>query len=222
MTSKVLVGLPAYNEGPVIADVILGVKARGYKNIVVCDDCSLDDTSLKAKKSGAVVLRHVINRGAGAANMTLIEYAKEQGFDHLVIMDADGQHSAEDIDRLMKYSHKFDVVMGSRLIALKDMPFIKKVANKIGSFLTYLFFGLYVQDSQSGFKVFNKNALHLIEINYDRYEYCSEIVGEIKKHDLSYKEVPIKVIYTDHSKSKGQNIKEGFLMILRFFAGGNR
>ncbi|MFW5704356.1 MAG: glycosyltransferase family 2 protein [Nanoarchaeota archaeon] len=218
--SEVLILLPAFNEGKVISNVIKLIKSEGYKNIAVVDDCSKDDTFKLAEKAGAIVLKHVINRGAGGATATGIEFAKREGYEYLVIMDSDGQHCPKDISRLLKFSEKYDVVIGSRMINNKGMPIVRKVANSAGSLITWFFFGLYVKDSQSGFKVFNRKAINSIKITFDRFEFCSEIIGEIYANKLKFKEVPIKVIYTDHSRAKGQSIKNGFKMIGRFIMRG--
>jgi glycosyltransferase involved in cell wall biosynthesis len=214
---KILIVLPAYNEAKIISKVISDIKKEGFSNILVVDDCSTDSTFEIAEKAGAKVLRHVINRGAGGATNTGIAYAKENNYDYVVLMDSDGQHSPKDISKLLKYSNKYDVIIGSRMVGdISNMPLQRKIANFIGSILTWFFFGLFVWDSQSGFKVLNKKAMSKIRLTYDTFEFCSEMIGEIGKNKLKYKEIPIKVIYSSHSKAKGQSIKNGFKMIWRF------
>jgi glycosyltransferase involved in cell wall biosynthesis len=217
---KILIGMPAYNEAKVIGKVIENIKKNGFENILVVDDCSADNTSLIAKKNKAIVLRHPINRGAGAATGTIIEYAKREKYDLLVLIDADGQHSPKEIKKLLKESNKYDVVIGSRLIGsdLSEMPISRRILNFGGSLITYFVFGTFVKDSQSGFKVLNKKAIENIQITFDRYEFCSEIIGEIHKNKLTFKEIPIKVIYTEHSLGKethGQSFFNSFKMIIR-------
>ena len=220
MDKKILVVLPAYNEAKVIGPVIKGIISEGYSDVLVIDDASKDDTGRVAREAGAIVLRHVINRkGPGAPTFTGITYAKRNGYDYVVLMDSDGQHSPKDIKRLMKFAKKYDVVIGSRMIDNEGMPASRKVANFVGSVVTWFFFGLFVRDSQSGFKVLNRKAIERVEITYDTYEFCSEMIGEIKRNNLSFVEVPIKVIYTEHSLSRGrgQSIRNGFRMLWRFF-----
>lgn len=217
---RVLIGLPAYNEGPVIFDVIKKIKSLGFNDIVIVDDCSSDNTYDEAKRAGAVVLSHVINRGAGAATSTIMSYAKNEGFDYLILMDSDGQHLPKDISKLLAKSKEgVDLVIGSRLKGdIKNMPIQRRIANFVGSFFTLFFFGSFVWDSQSGFRVLNKKALNKIDLNFDRFEFCSEMIGEAKRNELVIGEVPIKVVYTKHSLSKGhgQSIKNGFKMIVKF------
>lgn len=223
MDNSTLIILPAFNESNVISSVISDIKKEGFENILVVDDCSKDNTFEVANSCNVNVVKHPINRGAGAATATGIEFAKRNGFDNVVLMDSDGQHSPKDISRLLKHLNKFDVVIGSRLIGdVSSMPIQRRIANKIGSLVTLFFFGKYVTDSQSGFKALNRTAIEKIRITFDRYEFCSEIIGEIYSHNLSVKEIPIKVLYSKHSMEKGhgQSIGNGFKMIVKFLMRG--
>lgn len=221
MKSSTLIIMPAYNEGNVISKVISDIKSEGFSNILVVDDCSRDNTfEVCSGLSGVTVLRHIVNRGAGAATATGLEYAKQNGYDKIVLMDGDGQHSPKDIKKLLKaLSGDVNVVIGSRMIgSLTDMPIQRKIANFVGSLVTFFFFGKYVRDSQSGFKAFDRTAIEKINITFDRYEFCSEIVGEIGLHNLVVSEVPIKILYSNHSMGKGhgQSIGNGFRMVFKF------
>ena len=223
MSKSTLIILPAYNESNIISSVISDIKKEGFENILVVDDCSTDNTFSICESLDIFIVKHPINRGAGAATATGIEYAKRNGFNSVVLMDSDGQHSPKDISRLLHNLDKFDVVIGSRLIGdISSMPIQRKIANRVGSLVTLFFFGKYVTDSQSGFKAFNRSAIEKINITFDRYEFCSEIIGEINLHNLSLKEVPIKVLYSDHSMGKGhgQTIGNGFRMIMKFLMRG--
>lgn len=223
MTEKILIAMPAYNEAKVIGRVIKSVKLEGFHDILVVDDCSRDNTGEIARKEGAIVIRHPINRkGPGAPTATAIEYAKRKDYEKLVLIDSDGQHSPKDIKKLLLKSEKFDVVIGSRMMNLnKEMPLQRRIVNFLGSFVTWFFFGLFVKDSQSGFKVLNKKAINKINLTYDTFEFCSEMIGEIYQKKLSHIEIPIKVIYTDHSMKKGhgQSVINGFRMVWRFMLG---
>jgi glycosyltransferase involved in cell wall biosynthesis len=208
---KIFIVVPAFNEGSVISGVIDEINSSGYENIIVVDDGGSDDTFQKAKEKNVVALRHKINRGKGAAAKTGIEAAKLLGASVIVTMDADGQHDPADVRLLIEpiLSGDFDVVMGTRLANPEGMPYYKIAANKIGNFFTWYVYGLWVTDSQSGFRAYSREAAHQINTHTDRYEYDSEVVYEIRKNRLKYKEVPIKVRYTDYSMRKVQ--KQGFV-----------
>lgn len=203
--------IPAYNESKVIADVISALPKKlpgvGQITVLVIDDNSTDNTKAVTESCGARCIRHEANLGAGGATVTGLEAAKRLKADIVVTMDADGQHSPDDLGPLLApiLSDECDVVLGSRLKRQTEgMPFHKKIGNNLLNGVTYLFFHIWVTDSQSGYKAFSKRALRKLEIRTTGYEFCSEIIGEIKRKNLQYREVPISTIYTDYSKSKGQ------------------
>lgn len=213
---KIWIVLPAYNEAGIITEVIGEVKRVGYENIIVVDDGSKDGTYGAAQSAGATALRHKINRGKGAATKTAIEAAKLLGADIIVTMDADGQHDPEDISRLINpLNEGYDTVLGTRLKNSQGMPKIKVAANWIGNAVTWYLYGLWVTDSQSGFRAYSRNAAEKINTRADSYEYDSEVIREIYKYKLKYKEVPIKVRYTSYSMGKEQ--KQGFVNGLKTF-----
>lgn len=208
---KIFIVIPAFNEGSVIQDVIKEVQAAGYENIIIVDDGSSDDTYEKAKIAGATALRHKINRGKGAATKTGIEAAKLLEADIIVTMDGDGQHDPKDIENLIKpiSTNNCDVMLGTRLKNAKGMPWYKIIANHAGNFFTWWLFGLWVTDSQSGFRAYSKHAAEVINTNADRYEYDSEVIREINVYKLKFKEIPIAVRYTEYSMGKIH--KQGFI-----------
>jgi len=199
---KTYIVVPAYNESEVIGLVLDELHKQNYRNIIVVDDGSTDSTYLKAKEKDVVILRHMLNRGKGAAVKTGIEAAKILQADQIVTFDADGQHEPHDIKKALKLLEKFDVVLGKRDFKEKHIPFFKKIGNFIGNLITWLIHGLWVSDSQSGMRAYSKNAISLIETTADRYEYDSEIMREIVRNKLSYTEMPIHVRYTEYSQKK--------------------
>lgn len=207
---KVCIVIPAFNESQILSQVISEVKEEGFKNIIIVDDGSTDDTYHVAKDSGVTVAKHLINRGKGAATQTGLDAAKILDAEIVVTMDADGQHTAKDIKHLVKpiLSDECDVVLGSRFLNKNDIPQKKLLFNKIANIVTYVFFGMYVNDSQSGFRAYNKKALNSIYTDMDRYEYESQILRQIKLYKLRYREIPIHVKYTQYSQEKYKNLPD--------------
>lgn len=205
---KPLIIIPAFNEAKVIGSVIdLTRKTVSDADILVVDDGSGDSTGEVAKKKKAKVVRHILNRGLGGAIGTGLAYAKQHGYGMAVTMDADGQHDPLDAKKVfyLLKSGKADVVIGSRLISTKgSMPADRILINRLANFFTYLMFGVLSTDSQSGFRGFNRRAIESINIRTDRMEVSTEIFSEIKRLKLKFAEVPIKVIYSDYSRAKGQ------------------
>lgn len=209
---NVYIVIPSFNEEKTLAKVLDDVKTY-CENIIVVDDGSADRTFEIAGGREVKVIRHMINRGLGAALGTGIRAAFLAGADYIITFDADGQHRAEDIPRLVGKAEKgnYDVVIGSRLINSTGMPLVRKLANWTGNLATYFLFGLWVTDSQSGLRLFNKKTAELLNLKSNRMEVSSEIIREIKRYNLKFCEIPIRAIYTDYSLSKGQ----GFIVGLK-------
>jgi len=210
MTLAVVV--PAYNEEKTVGQVVRSLRPAADRVLVV-DDGSTDGTAAAARSAGAEVIGHFMNRGLGAALGTGIAAAVLAGADIVVTFDADGQHRVEDIPRLVEpiRSGKADAAIGCRTAERGRMPASRRLANWIGNALTFVLFGLWVRDSQSGLRAFSRRAAGQLEIKTDRMEVSSEIVKEIKRHAWRLAEVPIVPVYTDYSLSKGQ----GFLVGLK-------
>jgi glycosyltransferase involved in cell wall biosynthesis len=218
----VAVVLPAYNEAAVIGTVLGNIPDRiGACTVtsIVVDDGSSDETGAIARRAGACVLRHIANLGVGAATITGLRAAMEHNADMIVTIDADGQHDPAEIGRLVQSAidGHFDVVIGSRIMNSGGMPLSRVAANLLLNLLTFVVYGKIVEDSQSGFKVFSRNALRQMELNSSGYDICSEIIGEIYRKKLRYKSVPIQAVYTPYSQAKGQHFLNGVNLILGLF-----
>lgn len=122
-------------------------------------------------------------------------------------MDADGQHSPEDVVRGIATMKKsgVDLLIGSRLIDSSGMSKVKVLGNKGLSLVTYVLFGINSTDSQSGLRVFSRKSLESLKWKTSGYEFCSEMLWRANQMNLKIDEYPIKAIYTDYSTSKGQN-----------------
>lgn len=223
---KSLVIIPAFNEAKSIAKVLKDLKMHGFNNILVIDDGSGDATRELAQKSGAQVVRHVMNRGLGAALGTGFAFASENDIDLLITFDGDGQHRAEDLEKLIFpiLENKADVVVGTRFKDFAKLPGDRKIANLIANTITYILYGVWTTDSQSGLRAFGTRAIKSITIKTERMEVSSEFFKEIHQKKLRYAEVPIEAVYTDYSltNSKQGNVgissfKIGYKMLLRLF-----
>ena len=216
--------IPAYNEGSVIKKTIQNLQNAGFQNIIVVDDCSSDNTFHEAQKTGAITLKHLINRGQGAALRTGIEYAQENFNPEIIVtFDADGQHQPEDIPKLIQaiINNEADIVLGSRFLASSDVtniPVTRKIMLKFATLFTNLISGIKLTDTHNGFRALNRKAYQSIKITRRGMEHASEIIDEIRKKGLRFVEVPVHIIYTDYSQSKGQPtrnfIKLGIKVIL--------
>jgi len=197
--------IPVYNEGSVIYNVLCDIKAHGFTHCLVVNDGSTDFSESEIRRAGAMIISHHIRRGKGAAIRTGIEAIKLLDFTVVITMDGDGQHVASDLDALLtSLSRGYDVVLGSRFLGKNKIPVLRRIYNWLGNRMIQALTGISLTDSQSGFRAYTKKSLLVMETYSDSYEYDSEIVQEIKKHNLSYKEVPIQVRYTAYSQQKKQ------------------
>ncbi len=208
---KIAVVIPAYNEAKVIRTIIAGLhkyltQQKYNFEVIVVDDGSVDGTSSEARSAGAFVITHILNSGSGSATATGLSYTQQNNFTLVATMDADGQHTPEDLARGLNEIRKGgDLLIGSRLLGSKGMSTTKVIGNKGLSYFTYFLFGVKVTDSQSGMRIFSKKAIDQLRWKTSGYEFCSEMLWRAKQIGLVIREYPIEAIYTDYSIAKGQN-----------------
>ncbi|MBU0646234.1 glycosyltransferase family 2 protein [Patescibacteria group bacterium] len=212
---KTIAVIPAYNEETTLADTL--DRTRPFVDeIIVVNDGSRDRTRQIAAGKKVLCLSHAVNRGLGASLGSGLIAALERGADAIITLDADGQHDPAEIpDFIAALNHGADVVIGSRMLTRTGMPFIRQIAQVIGNVVTFILFGAWVTDSQSGFRAFNASAARRIRLRTNRMEVSSEIIAEAKAQQLTLVEIPIKAIYTEYSLSKGQNFFEGLRTLIK-------
>ncbi|MEA2037350.1 MAG: glycosyltransferase family 2 protein [Nanoarchaeota archaeon] len=213
MKSRVFAVIPAYNEAANIRSVIKEVK-RYAGNIIVVDDGSKDETYEEAKKERVIVLKHIINLGKGAALKTGCDCAVREGADKIVVLDADAQHEPSEIPNFLSELDNASVILGYRKPS-KDMPFVLKLGNGFINKTTKLLYGVALHDTQCGYRAFTSNAYKKIKWKSSNYSMESEMISNIGKRRLKYKEVPVKTIYAD--KYKGTTIIDGIKIVLNLF-----
>ncbi len=205
---KTVAVVPAYNEESRVADAVRDASVF-VDAVVVVDDCSYDQTYEEAIESGAYVLRHVLNRGQGAALQTGTQFAlKRLKADVIVHFDADGQMQGSDIPCMIEAveSGDADVVLGSRFIKdPPEMPFTRLLTLKLGILFTLIISGIRLTDTHCGFRALSKKAASQIKITRDRMAHASEIIDLIKVKDLKYTECPVNIKYSDETLAKGQS-----------------
>jgi len=212
MDKRVLwIVIPAFNESSHIGKVIKPLVSFGYQVLVV-DDGSGDNTAGISDKAGAVVLKLEKNAGKGNALRTGFDEAVRRGAKFLITMDGDGQHHADDLVKFVeKLDDGFDVVFSRR--DFEVMSFLSKFGNGLLSAMARLFFGVYIHDTQSGMRVYTKQAYKICRWSSNDYAVESEAVARAGLHKLRYCEVPIKTIYP--KKVKGTGALDGVKILLR-------
>jgi len=209
---RTIVALPAYNEEKYIAGIVS--KAIMYADVVVVlDDGSTDNTAWEAMGAGAQVEYHRKNRGYGATIQSILDFARKENPDVLVIMDADNQHSPDDTPAMVEaIQDGCDLAIGCR--AGSDVPFYRRVGGTTLSVFAYLLSGVWVQDSQCGFRAYSRRAVDAIRPKENGMAVSSEIVALASWAGLGITEVPISVRYTDDSSTHNP-WKQGFYTLWR-------
>jgi glycosyltransferase involved in cell wall biosynthesis len=148
--------IPAYNEGPVIAQVVAAIAASGpWHEIIVVDDGSKDETAAHASAAGALVVRHPYNKGNGAAVKSGIRRATGE---YVLILDGDGQHSAGDAQRLVSRLGEYDLVIGARSTSTQATQ-ARRVGNTALNRLAGYLTGREIPDLTSGFRGARRECL---------------------------------------------------------------
>ncbi len=210
--------IPAYHEASSIGDVVAALRET-FEHVVVVDDGSRDDTRRRAADAGAVALRHVINRGQGAALQTGITYALRRGAAAVVTFDADGQHRRDDIPRLLAALDEggCDIALGSRFLgSTEGMPVLRRVTLKLAVLFTRLVSRVRVTDAHNGLRAFTREAASRLRIRMDRMAHASEVIDQIRRSGLSYREVPVHIRYTAYSRAKGQRLTAAFKIVIDY------
>jgi glycosyltransferase involved in cell wall biosynthesis len=213
--------VPAFNEGTRLRDTLDSLKDCGG-TIVVVDDGSADQTYDVALSHGVWALRHVVNRGQGAALKTGIDFALNRGAQILVTFDADGQHGVADLERIVQpvRDGAFEVVLGSRFRGETiGLPFSRRLVLWAGVWFTRIVSGLRVTDTHNGFRAFSRRAAEQIRIRQDRMAHGSEILDEIQRCGLSYCEAPVTIRYTPETLQKGQSSWNALKIVAQLFLG---
>ena len=212
---KTVAIIPTYNEEKTISQVIREIKNQ-VDEVIVVDDGSEDKTVELAIKEEIFVLKHLINRGQGASLKTGMDFALKRGGEVLITFDADGQHQANEIREMIDPIIKEDyhLVLGSRFLDKKSkIPILRKFILKTATFFSKFFLGFKITDVHNGFRAFSREAASLVEIQQDGMAHASEILTEIKKYNLKFKEIPVTIRYTSYSKGKGQSSLNAFRIL---------
>lgn len=218
---KIFVIIPAYNEGPAIEAVVREVAAL-YPNVVVVDDGSSDDTFDVARRNAGHVLRHIVNRGQGAALQTGMDYALRRGAQFVVSFDADGQHRVEDIEALVAPIHhgRCDICLGSRFLGRAvDMPLRRRIMLRFAVLFTRVVSRTKLTDTHNGLRAFSRRAAERINLTLDRMAHASEMIDLIRQSGLAFIEVPVQVRYTEYSRAKGQTTRGAVRILIHYLSG---
>ncbi|WP_292466017.1 glycosyltransferase family 2 protein [Methanolobus sp.] len=209
---KVIAAMPAFNEEKFIAKTVLGSKPY-VDEVVVVNDGSADSTAMIATACGATVIYHDVNQGYGAAINTCFETARKMQARAMVIIDADGQHDPSEIAQVLKpiLDGEADVSIGSRFMEghKVKIPLYRTVGMKVLDIATNQGSGVKFTDTQSGFRAYSNAAINKIRIGKTGMSAGSEILMQVKEHNLKIREVPITCRYDIEDTSTHNPVVHG-------------
>ena len=214
--------IPMYNEQEVIAEVIHGLKAI-FQNILCVDDGSTDESVSRAREAGATVICHAVNIGQGAAIATgFIWIQTKTNFSRIVTFDADGQHLPEDAMRLVEElaSKELDVVFASRFLNNQSqVPFLKRLILRGVTNATRALTDVELSDAHNGLRALTVDASRKIQLTQNGMAHATQFVSLVLQGGLKYSELPVTILYTPYSRSKGQSILNSVNIVLDLIWG---
>ena len=213
-----LIVIPAYNEQGKIGRVVARIPSWIFADILVVDDCSVDQTNTEAREAGAMVVCHDHNMGVGAAIRSGIDYALAHNYDVVAILSGDDQHDPNDLPRLLRLITEdgYDVVQGSRRLEGLQAPRIGLFRRSSTWFYALLFrslTGFRATDATNGGRAFRTAILKDPRINLwqnwlDGYELEPYFLYQTVRYGYKVTEAPMKVVYHDNGTTKMNPIRD--------------
>ncbi len=229
--SEIVFLVRAYNESKKIEEVIKSIIGFWYKNILIIDDWSTDNTEeiihwikKSNKDTKIILLRHLFNRWWWASLETWFEYIRKYWdllwFNYIFTFDADWQHNINDSKNFisqMEKSKNLDIILWSRFIEKTNTnaPFHRRVILFLWIIFTYITTWLNFTDSHNWYRLLKLSAIKKIKLTMDWMEYASELIEQIKINNLKYKEIPVNIKYTEYSLNKWQKSSNAINIALR-------
>ena len=227
---KILVIVPTYNELENVRIITSGIRTNvPGADILVADDNSPDGTGEVADELAATdqqikVLHRTNKAGLGAAYLDAFSWAKKNGYDVVVEMDADGSHRPVDLVKILEQLKNADVVLGSRWVAegkVVNWPLQRKILSQGGNIYTRLMLGIPVKDATGGFRAYRMTALDQIDLSKVQSQgYCFQVdmAWRAVQAGLTVVEVPITFIEREigESKMSGSIVKEALWRVTQW------
>lgn len=218
-SARILVILPALNEGPNIAAAVQGIRAQlPTADVLVINDGSRDNTVQEARAAAAMVLNLPYNVGIGAAVQTGFKFAADHDYDIVVRNDGDGQHAPEGVHHLLKplQTDQADAVIGSRFIDKQGdygTPPTRRLGIGILAKLLSVITGQRITDPTSGFAAFNRKAILLFARVYPHDYPEPEAIVILHRNRLRQMETAVKMTPRRHGHSSITPLRSVYYMV---------
>ena len=205
---KAIILIPSLEPDKKLLSYVNELKEHGLTDIIIVDDGSGEDYQdifQKLDMNGCIVLHHFENYGKGRALKTGFKYIQENyhQFACIVTADSDGQHTAEDVLRILKLSKKNPdaLCLGIRDFTTPGIPAKSLIGNKFASFVFAALYGRRLSDTQTGLRAFGMPLLEfMLAVKGDRFEYEIQMLIACVKADINIQMLPTKVIYMNSNE----------------------
>jgi glycosyltransferase involved in cell wall biosynthesis len=199
---SIAVVIPAYREEKHIGDVVRRTRQQ-LDHVLVVDDGSNDQTAARAREAGAEVIVHPQNRGKGEAIKTGLSHWLDRQFTWALILDADGQHLPEEIDRFVSAASTIDAQMfiGTRMKDLSGMPLLRRIVNRYMSKRISRICGQEIPDTQCGFRMLHRQLIPEVLAGANRFDYETEMLIFASRKGYRIESIPISTVYCDEVSS---------------------
>jgi len=190
--------IPALNAERTLPRVVEQARKQ-IEPVVVIDDGSSDRTGDVARAAGAIVLRHDVNRGKGAALKTGFAWALENGYDGVITLDADGQHLPSEIPKFLREreSGGADLIIGGRSHLFGEMLPRRRNANRFSAWCIAKCSGVPITDSQSGFRFYSAKLIRAFQLRTDGFDMESEVIVRAGRGGFRIVTIPIELGFVD-------------------------
>jgi glycosyltransferase involved in cell wall biosynthesis len=194
--------VPAYLEKRHIADVVRRTLTQ-LDNVLVIDDGSADATAAAARNAGAEVIVHPQNMGKGESIKTGLRHWLERNFIYVVVLDGDGQHLPEEIERFLgaASSTRAELLIGTRMKDVREMPLLRRLVNRYMSNKISRLCGQAIPDTQCGFRMVHRSLIPDLLGGAERFDYETEMLILASRKGCRIESVPITTVYSDEVSS---------------------
>jgi len=194
--------IPAYNEAKHLGDVVKRTRQE-LDNVVVVDDGSTDETAAEARSAGAELIVHKENCGKGESIKAGLRYWLERGFAWVVILDADGQHRPEEIERMLNAAgaDRAELLIGNRMNDVGSMPLVRRLVNRYMSNRISRVCGQQIPDTQCGFRMLHRDLIPSVLVGTNRFDYETEMLILASRKGFRIVSVSITTVYSDEVSS---------------------
>jgi glycosyltransferase involved in cell wall biosynthesis len=197
VSERLAAAIPAFRAAPWVAAVVRDT-LQVLDHALVVDDGSDDDTAGEARRAGAEVVSLPVNRGKAEALRTAFATLFGRGCDAVVTLDADGQHLAAEVPKLLRaHLTGADLVLGTRAHLYGGMSGVRRWSNRLSSATISFFAGASFPDVQTGFRLYTRELIGATGFAGDRFAAESSVVVRAARLGFRVISVPIELGFTD-------------------------